>query len=78
MRDNHYMLVLFGNVKDEHGIDLETECLHAILQKVMTVEHFCIVHELANRYRITSNYSKLLREFKYPEMRAFRFFINKN
>jgi len=76
---NSNLLVLFSSqFKNEQAIKQEAECLHEILFDLISPENFCIAHELVNRNRITSDKKKLLKESKHFQLRAFRFFINKN
>jgi hypothetical protein len=70
-----YLLVLF---KNGQAMDQESECLREILFEIYTSEQFFIANELVDRYRITSNRKKMVKESAYMRLRAFRFFINKN
>jgi hypothetical protein len=69
------LLVLF---KNGQTMDQESDCLREILFDIYTSEQFLIANELVDRYRITSNRKKMLKESSFMRLRAFRFFINKN
>ena len=69
-------------VKDQHlsdqAIEHEVECLNEILRLAETNEHFCIAHELVDRYRITAKPRRILKAILFTELKAFQFLINKN
>jgi hypothetical protein len=69
------LLVLFNN---KFISKQEADCLNQILLYTESPEQFCIVHELVDRNRITSNRKKIWKESQQVELRVFRFLINKN
>jgi hypothetical protein len=72
---NRDILVL---LKDEAITEEELDCLLRTLHTIDTPEYFCRSHELVDRYRITSNSSRILKECRGARLREFRFLINKN
>jgi hypothetical protein len=57
---------------------LADKLLNQILSMAESKEHFCTAHELVNRNHITNNRKKIWNESRRPELRPFRFLINKN
>ena len=80
MTNNHHnLLVLFYNgIFGKNASKAEMENLTAILVSIDSADHFCEANELVNRNGITSNRKKMLKEARHRNLRAFRFFINKN
>lgn len=80
MYNNRYLVLLKQNcaMGDLPVQDIQREEVYIILEHISTPEQFCIAHELVNKFRITSNRHKILREAKFRKLRAFRFLICKN
>jgi hypothetical protein len=76
---NRNLLVLFkkGSAGDRLP-DQELERIGEILLVACTPFQFCIVNELVDRNRISSNAKKILKETRSTRLRPFRFLINKN
>lgn len=73
------ILVLLKNeFASQQSIEQEVDCLNHILMKAESFEQFCIAHELAERYGITSKPKKILRAIQLVELKPFQFLINKN
>lgn len=72
------LVVVKNQFITDDAIEQEVECLNEILRRSETPEQFCIAHELADRYRITSKKKRILKESAYYRLRPFRFLINKN
>jgi hypothetical protein len=76
---NRDILVLLKNeFMSEQALEQEVDCLNKILRNAESPEEFCIAHELVNRNRITSKPHKILNAIHLPELKPFRFLINKN
>jgi hypothetical protein len=73
------ILVLLKNeFMNEQAIEQQVECLNVILHQTESSEEFCNAHELVDRNRITSKPHKILHAIRNPELKPFRFLINKN
>lgn len=73
------LLVLLKNeFMSQRAIEHEVECLHDILRRAESDEQFCIAHELVDRNRITQKNKQMIKESRFRQLRAFRFFLNKN
>jgi len=76
---NRDLLVLLKNeFASQHAIEQEVKNIYHLLVRVESPEHFCMVHELVIRNRITSKPKKILRATRFVELKPFRFLINKN
>jgi len=77
---NRDLLVLLKNeFASQQAIEHEVECLNHILVQTESLEHFCRVHELVERFQITSKSRRIIRTIRRGgEMRAFTFLLNKN
>ena len=76
---NRDLLVLFkADVYSEDLLQYQVECLHKILLQVERNEVFCLAHELATRYRITSKTKAIMKAVKASRLKPFCFLINKN
>lgn len=76
---NRDLLVLLKNqFPTEQALEQEVEGLNDILLKAESDFAFCEAHELVNRNRITKNPVKILKAIRFPELKPFRFLINKN
>ncbi len=69
------LLMLFNR---KHISQDEVNFLNSILLSAESPQHFCSVHELVNRNRITSQKEKIVKESRRLQLRPFRFLINKN
>ena len=72
------LMLLKNQFMSQQAIEHEVECLNEILFETESPEHFYIAHELVDRNRITSRPDKILNAVRYPELKPFRFLINKN
>ena len=72
------LVVVKNQFISDDAIEQEVECLNEILRIAETSDHFCIAHELVDRYRITRKHKKILKESGYYRLRPFRFLINRN
>ncbi|HSU28236.1 MAG TPA: hypothetical protein VLJ68_07635 [Chitinophagaceae bacterium] len=73
------LLVLVRNTSmTDRDIESEVEGLNHLLMSIDNNTGFCIAHELADRYRITSKPIKILQAIREEELKPFRFLINKN
>ena len=72
------LVVVKDQLLSEQAIEHEVECLNEILRLAESNEQFCIAHELVNRNRITCRPQRILKAIRYPELRPFRFLLNKN
>lgn len=76
---NRDLLVLLKNeFMTEKAIEQQVEYINEILLKAEAPESFCTAHELVNRNRITQDHHKIAKEAGHPELRPFRFLLNKN
>ncbi|HYC40483.1 MAG TPA: hypothetical protein VEB63_08340 [Chitinophagaceae bacterium] len=78
MKHSRNYLVLVKGRLNERAIEQQVECLNELLMHVETPGEFCRAHELVNRNHITTRANLILRESARPELRSFRFLINKN
>ena len=72
------MMLVRNEFIGQEAIENELECLNGILYQTESPRQFCIAHELIDRNKITSNTSKLLRNYLKEDPGPFRFFICKN
>jgi hypothetical protein len=49
-----------------------------IVRQISSDESFCKAHELVNKFSITNNPRRILKESKYARLRSFRFLLCKN
>lgn len=77
-RDRDLLVLLKHGLMSKWAIDKEVECLNEILQRIESSPQFYKVYELVDRNYISSNSKKILKAVRLPELKAFRFLINKN
>ena len=78
-RSRYDMLVLFRNESlTDREMEFEIQSLNFILKSVDHSYQFCLVHELVDRFYITSKPRKILRAIENEDLKPFRFLINKN
>jgi hypothetical protein len=76
---NRDLLVLLKNeFASQQAIEHEVQCINHILVQTESLEHFCVVHELVERNRITRKPKKILRAIRFAELKPFCFLVNKN
>ena len=77
--NNKKLLVLFYNgMHDEKTVRVQARQLTTLLKSIDSPENFCTANEMVNRYHITCDPKKMLKEAKFIRLRSFRFFLNKN
>jgi len=73
------ILVLLKNeFMSPQALESEVERINSILFRTESPHQFCIAHELVDRNRITSRFSRLLKLLHKAERGPFRFLICKN
>lgn len=76
--DRNILLFTRESFMSEQAIEKEVISLKYLLSVADTPEQFCMVTELVNRNRITTNPRKIVKEANHFRLRPFRFLINKN
>ncbi|MBN8686271.1 MAG: hypothetical protein J0M10_04610 [Chitinophagales bacterium] len=76
--DRNILLFTREAFMSEQAIEKEVISLKYLLSVADTPEQFCMVTELVNRNRITTNPRKIVKEANHFRLRPFRFLINKN
>jgi serine/threonine protein kinase len=78
-RISHEILIMANSHHlSDTALEKEMESINSLLDNFESPDNFCMAHELVNRNSITQRKSKILREIRYQELRAFRFLISKN
>ena len=76
--NRNLLLVIRNESMSEQAIETEVQCLHYLLTNTESYHNFCKSHELVDRNKITSKYSRIIKESQFYELRPFRFLINRN
>ena len=72
------LVVVRNQFLDDKAISQEVECLNEILRRVESNDVFCIAHEIADRYRISSKPRRILKAIRFLQLKPFCFLLNKN